>query len=210
MLDVHPPHNSAHTWPDFFIHIATIVIGLLIAIGLEQSVELIHHRHQRHQLEQALEAESHRNLGLLQQDIAIMQRVINVTEQNKSSLEHARSSHAAVTFTDFDPASEWLFPTNAVWATARDNGTLSLIPAEQARHLSRLDFSSSTTVETAHQAFDAEYRVLAFVHLHPTLAQLTPSEQDAFLLALSNYEETAAHSLRVMQRAETTLSRTED
>ena len=25
MLDVHPPHEAAHTWKDFFIHIATIV-----------------------------------------------------------------------------------------------------------------------------------------------------------------------------------------
>ena len=25
MLDVHPPHNPTHTWPDFLIHIATIV-----------------------------------------------------------------------------------------------------------------------------------------------------------------------------------------
>jgi hypothetical protein len=24
MLDVHPPHNPTHTWPDFLIHIATI------------------------------------------------------------------------------------------------------------------------------------------------------------------------------------------
>jgi len=23
MLDVHPPHEAAHTWKDFFIHIAT-------------------------------------------------------------------------------------------------------------------------------------------------------------------------------------------
>ena len=37
MLDVHPPHEVTHTWKDFFIHIATIVVGLLIAIGLEQS-----------------------------------------------------------------------------------------------------------------------------------------------------------------------------
>ncbi len=38
MLDVHPPHKAAHTFKDFFIHIATIVIGLLIAVGLEQTV----------------------------------------------------------------------------------------------------------------------------------------------------------------------------
>ncbi|MGH8335618.1 MAG: hypothetical protein ACRETL_02060 [Gammaproteobacteria bacterium] len=42
MLDVHPPHEAARTWTDFFIHIATIVVGLLIAIGLEQAVERIH------------------------------------------------------------------------------------------------------------------------------------------------------------------------
>jgi hypothetical protein len=46
MLDVHPPHEAAHTWRDFLIHIATIVVGLLIAIGLEQTVEFFHHRHQ--------------------------------------------------------------------------------------------------------------------------------------------------------------------
>jgi DNA-binding CsgD family transcriptional regulator len=46
VLDVHAPHRAVHTWKDFFIHIATIVIGLLIAIGLEQTVEHFHHRHQ--------------------------------------------------------------------------------------------------------------------------------------------------------------------
>jgi hypothetical protein len=50
MLDVHPPHEIAHTWRSFLIHIATIVIGLFIAVGLEQIVEFIHHRHQRAQL----------------------------------------------------------------------------------------------------------------------------------------------------------------
>ena len=39
MLDVHPPQSATHTWKDFFIHIATICIGLLIAVGLEQTVE---------------------------------------------------------------------------------------------------------------------------------------------------------------------------
>src|SRR5450432_3335017 len=44
MLDVHPAHHAASTWKEFFIHIATIVLGLLIAVGLEQLVEHIHHR----------------------------------------------------------------------------------------------------------------------------------------------------------------------
>jgi hypothetical protein len=63
MLDVHPAHHAATTWRDFFIHIATIVLGLLIAVGLEQTVEFFHHRHQRHVLEEALRAESETNLA---------------------------------------------------------------------------------------------------------------------------------------------------
>jgi hypothetical protein len=34
---IHPPHEAAHIWKDFYIDIATIVVDLLIALGLEQS-----------------------------------------------------------------------------------------------------------------------------------------------------------------------------
>src|ERR1700735_4560096 len=51
MLEVHAPHEALHTWQGFFIHIATVVSGLVVAVGLEQTVELFHHRHLREQLE---------------------------------------------------------------------------------------------------------------------------------------------------------------
>jgi hypothetical protein len=35
MLDVHAPHETVHSWRDSITHIATITIGLLIALGLE-------------------------------------------------------------------------------------------------------------------------------------------------------------------------------
>jgi hypothetical protein len=54
MLDVHPPHHPTHGWRDFFVHIATITVGLLIAIGLEQTVEAMHNSHQRHILVESL------------------------------------------------------------------------------------------------------------------------------------------------------------
>src|SRR5580704_18129276 len=69
MLDVHPPHHAASTWRDFFIHIATIVIGLLIAVALEQTVEAIHHRHQRHQLQEDLHNEAEQNLQVIDRDL---------------------------------------------------------------------------------------------------------------------------------------------
>jgi hypothetical protein len=39
MLDVHPPHEPAHSWRDILIHLATITIGLFIALSLEGRVE---------------------------------------------------------------------------------------------------------------------------------------------------------------------------
>src|SRR6202044_3403878 len=69
MLDVHPPHHAASTWRDFLIHIATITVGLLIAVGLEQTVESLHHRHQRLELEDQLHSEARRNLDLIHGNI---------------------------------------------------------------------------------------------------------------------------------------------
>ena len=61
MLDVHPAHHAASTWRDFFIHIATIVLGLLIAIGLEQTVERIHQHYQLRETRETLERERKAN-----------------------------------------------------------------------------------------------------------------------------------------------------
>jgi hypothetical protein len=75
MLDVHPPTHPTHTWRDFLIHIATIVVGLLIAIGLEQTVELIHHSHQRHELEENLHIDNELNRDWANQDLDSAQKI---------------------------------------------------------------------------------------------------------------------------------------
>jgi len=61
MLDVHAPHQAVHTWKDFLVHIAAITIGLLIALGLEATVEWLHHRHQAQQALELLKQEVDQN-----------------------------------------------------------------------------------------------------------------------------------------------------
>jgi hypothetical protein len=63
MLDVHPAHHAASSWKEFFIHIATIVLGLLIAIGLEQAVEYFHHRREVAEVREELRGEREANKG---------------------------------------------------------------------------------------------------------------------------------------------------
>jgi hypothetical protein len=72
MLDVHAPHERVHSWSDFFVHIATIVIGLLIAVGLEQTVEYFHHRHQAREGLALLRREVDANRLTLQYDAKVL------------------------------------------------------------------------------------------------------------------------------------------
>jgi hypothetical protein len=45
-LDVHAPHEPIHGVKDFLLHLLTISVGLLIAVGIEGCVEL----HREHKL----------------------------------------------------------------------------------------------------------------------------------------------------------------
>jgi hypothetical protein len=62
MLDVHAPHEPLHTWKGFFIHIATIVVGLFIAVALEQSVEALNNHHEVAAVREDLNGESRQEL----------------------------------------------------------------------------------------------------------------------------------------------------
>ena len=44
-MEVHAPHKPIHSIKEFLVHLFAITIGLLIALGLESSVEWLHHRH---------------------------------------------------------------------------------------------------------------------------------------------------------------------
>jgi hypothetical protein len=57
VLDVHPPEHGIHGVRDFFVHLLTITVGLLIALGLENAAEGMHHRHQRMEAQAILRQE---------------------------------------------------------------------------------------------------------------------------------------------------------
>ena len=43
-MEVHPPHEAIHSVKEFTVHMLAITLGLLIALGLEATVEWLHHR----------------------------------------------------------------------------------------------------------------------------------------------------------------------
>ena len=131
MLDVHPPHHSTNTWRDFFIHIATICVGLLIAIGLEQTVEALHRAHERRVLQKALVRESEQ----------ILRDSTNVDTGETVRLQWLRLYESQISGAVRDhrplppPAPRpaivvWYTPDDPIYAAAKSSGKLDLLSDE--------------------------------------------------------------------------------
>jgi hypothetical protein len=149
MLDVHMPH-ATHTWKDFLIHLGTITAGLLIAISLEQSVEKLHHLHQRHELEASLRAEGEMNKKRAEADLARyddeMTWMLGLHEDigkmmatgGKANLPY-RAIHETPLVVDGSPYyGRSLAMMTAVWDTAGADNRLALLPDELAHGYSLL------------------------------------------------------------------------
>lgn len=135
MIDIHPPHHPAATRRDFVIHLATIILGIFIAIGLEQTVEYIHHIHQRHQLEENLRAELRVNLRRDANDFTALADIRAYTLELKSAVTARRSGQAsppAPPAAD-DPRRQELpsAPSITIWEAAKLDATITLLPTRE-------------------------------------------------------------------------------
>ncbi len=184
MLDVHPPHTATHTWRDFFIHIATIVVGLLIAVGLEQTVEYLHHREQLHQLRQDLRAESLRNLHVTRSNIEFCEARVASEAALYQELLTANREHRPPVLHNTSPGGSPIKPAYAVWTVAQQNGTLGLLPRAEAQAYVR----SYSTVQYISDAFtqrntaNSSLRSALMpgtVHLSPEQRTLDPGAQES-------------------------------
>jgi hypothetical protein len=147
MLDVHPPHAPMHGWRDFLLHLATITIGLLIALSLEGLVEWRHHRHLVHDAESSLHDEIKKNA-------AGMQNNLKKLHQQQDDLTHdievlkliiakgklPKHEHMSVNFSinGFEDVS---------WTTSQATGALAYMPYADAKEYSDI-YSTQTEVTT--------------------------------------------------------------
>jgi hypothetical protein len=150
VLDVHAPHEPIHGWRDFFIHLATITIGLLIALSLERVVEWQHHRHLAHQAKVSLgneirgnakevpvALEDVRNLhAMLKQDIAVLNRII--ADPKKPNRENIT----------FKYKIRWFNDTG--WRTAQSTTALLYFPYDEALQYSDM-YDQQAYIDTAEQ-----------------------------------------------------------
>ncbi len=132
MLDVHPPHHSPHGWRDFIIHIATIVVGLLIAIGLEQTVEFFHHREQASHAREALAQEIEYNRNVARRDLYTLRMHEDYLFADLQVIARARAHqlHPTDRIVTWHPAFVFV---EASWKTARESTATAYFATNELR-----------------------------------------------------------------------------
>ena len=178
-MEVHPPHHPLHSWRDFLIHIVTITIGLLIALGIESAAEAMHHRHLLHHAETNLHAELAVNRELIAKDERQLAAAKSQYTENLRLFTAARDHAAATT----EPQFRWSWdgPESAAWSAARDTGAIALMPYETAQAYSVV-YGQQEFVERQAETYIADiYRIAAPLQGDRKVADLRPAELDTMI-----------------------------
>jgi hypothetical protein len=146
-MDVHPPHEPIHSWRDFFIHLITITIGLLIALGLEGVVEWGHHRSLVREARKDIREEFEINHQLVSKNLASVhadeQRIAADIKTLVSLRAGKKIQHGELAYT-----VTWSSFGDSAWKTAQTSGALGYIDFKSAQELSDVyaeqDFASAS------------------------------------------------------------------
>ncbi|HEY2859670.1 MAG TPA: hypothetical protein VGJ21_14720 [Terracidiphilus sp.] len=125
MIDIHPAHHAATTWRDFLIHIATIVLGLLIAVSLEQTVELVHRHREARDARENIRDEVKQNIKITQNDLGYLATMQKELSRDLDVL-HSGTPDAQI-LSQLDYTMRLTRRRDAAWNAAKINGSLALI-----------------------------------------------------------------------------------
>jgi hypothetical protein len=178
MLDVHPPEHGIHGTRDFFLHLFTITIGLLIALGLEAGVEAIHHRHQREEAETLVRREIENNLNKLQdgapQAIAELHQMSRVLQTLEA---RAQSQPGALNEKDFVFHEAPI--QDAAWRTAASTGALTLMNYAEVERFSDAYKEQALLQTMEEQALDDYLELVPILANHGKEGVVSPETASA-------------------------------
>jgi len=174
-LDVHPPHEPIHSWRDFFIHLATITIGLLIALSLEGLVEWGHHRHLVHEAHDSIREEFKTNhdhvaynLSSIREDEERIRAAIKLLVSLRSG---KKIENGSLQYT-----VSWSSFTDSAWRTAQSSGALGLIDFKSARDLSDVYAQQELVDATATRIYRNQPLALAPLFISGDPNRMSPVE----------------------------------
>ena len=174
MIDVHPPRHVFGV-RDFFIHLLTITAGLLIAIGLEQSVEKLHHRHQRQEAETKIRDELRSNQEMLLGSVAglqderkVMISYIGFLRDTEKGNDPGGQQRVQLQF------HEGEIP-DAAWRTASSTGVMEYLPYDEIETFADA-YREQALLQTIAQKALEDYLELIPMQQSDAKTRLTPED----------------------------------
>ena len=179
MLDVHPPHSAVHGWRDFFIHIATITIGLVIALALEGAVTTMEHRALVREARENIRREIQGNATEAVEDEGYLQEDADRMKEN-ATLAHAylldanalKGRKMSFTFT-------WNSLNDSAWRSARDSGALTYMPLAEVQRYSDIYAQQDIIDREAVEVFTGQPELAAGMLFNNPAAPSTMSNAEA-------------------------------
>ena len=181
-MDVHPPHEPIRSVRDFLLHLLTITVGLLIALGLEKTVEHVHNYHLVHEAEAELRSEISENASGLRDQMSFYDK--QMAENNKlldvlhkvSNEKNAQLMYAGVSL------------NRASYDASQSDGALALMSYEESKRYADIYELQSEFTREQDAAIDAATPLIGLVSSHSVpFDRMTPAEIDAADTLLQTY-----------------------
>jgi hypothetical protein len=134
-LDVHAPHEPIHGIKDFLLHLLTITVGLLIAVGIEGCVEL----HREHKLVNEARATLREEI---EHNSKVVEGAVEDVHKTKSEIQKNMNILTRIQVNPKDQESDGpginaSFSNKSLeetaWRTAQTTGALSYMPYAEAQ-----------------------------------------------------------------------------
>ncbi len=189
MIDIHPPQHGAISRRDFFIHLFIVVLGILIAIGLEQSVELLHRRHQLHELREGAIVDARIYLHDVDENRAANTRQIEDLTARIQQVRETISQHQPLPPPAYRPA----LPVDTIrlgnLSAAKASGLINLLTTNEINSAGDAEVGVVKSEALKDRAQEAATQRIAFEQRFQTafpsgpfdFSHITPAQLDQYL-----------------------------
>lgn len=161
--DIHPPHQAAHSWRDIVVHLATITVGLFIALSLEGCLEWQHHRHLVHEARANIRSEIQDNLNSIRDALTEIHQQQKMVEADMVTFDTLQKNpHAQGVSINFHFSNTTL--QHASWDTARETGALSYMPYAEVKSYSQLEDIRQEFAMYSNRLVDAYTPAIAYLY----------------------------------------------
>ena len=215
MLDVHAPHEVLHTWKGFFIHIATIVIGLFIAVALEQSVEAINRHREVAALREDLRQESRQILADARKSEAAHLHEIRWLTTRIAQTQFAIRERHPIGPRGINDMPSYASPDIPIWRSAKAGSRTALLTKGEVNAYGEIEYVQAhldemevvkNTARYAVKSFNREFSPLP--NGDPDLSNASSEDLHTYLVLLTTAHEAIEayiHWLRIMIGAESAV-----